>query len=376
MNKLTNIFSGRAAGLPKSLMLVFAAAATLMGASCSSCTSESLPHTPVTPDEPIVIDRTAFAKGADISWVTKMESEGIKFYNAAGEQTECTELMKQIGMNSIRLRVWVNPEDGWNSASDVLVKAIRAQKLGMRIMIDFHFSDTWADPSHQTVPAAWASYDIEGLKTAVADHTTEVLSLLKKYGVEVEWVQAGNETRSGMLWDLGSYKTNSGKNYAELTTACYDATKAVFPDAKVIVHLDQGNNLSLYTRIFPVLNANNAKYDIIGMSLYPCWWDDATQSYGTEWRENVDACLANISSVNKSYGKDVIICETGMPVVNPDVAKAMLSYLLEETQKISCCKGVFYWEPEAPNGYNDGYALGAFEDGAPTIALDAFSEAK
>ncbi len=371
MNTLVRISTEHIAKIARSLPLAAAMAAALMGASCSSCTSEPLPHTPVTPDEPVVIDRTAFAKGADISWVTKMESEGIKFYNAAGEQTECTALMKQIGMNSIRLRVWVNPEDGWNSASDVLVKALRAQKLGMRIMIDFHFSDTWADPSHQAVPAAWTGYDIEKLKTAVADHTTEVLSLLKKYGVEVEWVQAGNETQSGMLWDLGSYTTNSGKNYADLTTACYDATKAVFPDAKVIVHIDKGNNLNLYTRIFPVLNQNGAKYDIIGMSLYPSLWDENTQSY-TEWKETVDACLSNISSVNKSYGKDVIICETGMPVVNPDAAKAMLSYLLEKTQALSCCKGVFYWEPEAPNGYNDGYAMGAFEDGAPTIALDPF----
>ncbi len=346
----------------------------LVCASCSSCTSSELPHTPVEKEDPIVIDRTAFAKGADISWVTEMESKGMKFYNAEGTETECTALMKQIGMNSIRLRVWVNPEAGWNSAADVLVKAIRAQKLGMRIMIDFHFSDTWADPSNQSVPAAWATYGIEDLKTAVATHTTEVLSLLKKFGVEVEWVQAGNETRGGMLWPLGAYKENSGKNYADLTTACYDATKAVFPDAKVIVHLDSGNNLDLYSRIFPVLNVNGGKYDMIGMSLYPCWWDDAAGAYSTDWKEKVDACLSNISKVNASYGKDVIICETGMPVANPQVAKEMLTYLLEKTQALSCCKGVFYWEPEAPLGYNDGYALGAFENGRPTIALDPFGE--
>ena len=363
--KIVNIFSGAAAAV-----LAFAVL------SCCSCTSEPLPHTPVTPQEPTTIDRTAFAKGADISWVTLMESQGMKFYNAEGTETECTALMKQLGMNSVRYRVWVNPEDGWNSASDVLAKAIRAQKLGMRIMIDFHFSDTWADPANQATPSAWASLDLEGLKKAVSDHTTEVLSLLKKYGVEVEWVQAGNETRNGMLYPLGQYKENSGKNYAELTTACYEATKAVYPDAKVIVHLDSGNRLDLYQMIFPVLNSNNAKYDIIGMSLYPCWWDESIGGYTTDWKATVDECLSNISAVNKSYGKDVMICETGMPVENAEVAKAMLSYLLEKTRALSCCKGVFYWEPEAPLGYNDGYANGAFENGKATCALDPFAEAK
>ncbi len=355
--------------LPAAVLALLA----LISLSCCSCSPENTqPTNPDTPEKPTEIDRTAFAKGADISWVTEMESKGMKFYNAKGEETELTALMKQIGMNAIRLRVWVNPDNGWNSASDVLVKAMRAQKLGMRIMIDFHFSDTWADPGNQATPAAWASYNLEELKQAVADHTTEVLSLLKKNDVDVEWVQAGNETRSGMLYPLGSYKENGGKNYAELTTACYDAVKAVYPEAKVIVHLDNGHTLSLYTHIFPLLNTYGAKYDMIGMSLYPCWWDDKTKSFTTDWAGLTNSCIVNISSVYNSYGKDVMICETGMPVSNPQVAKEMMAYLLKKTQALSYCKGVFYWEPEAPDGYNGGYAMGAFADGRPTIALDPF----
>ena len=113
-----------------------ASAALVLAAGCSEVNPEYTAPETVEPEE---IDRTAFAKGADISWVTKMESEGIKFYNAAGEETECTALMKQIGMNSIRLRVWVDPDEGWNGKGDVVAKALRAQKLGMRIMIDFHY---------------------------------------------------------------------------------------------------------------------------------------------------------------------------------------------------------------------------------------------
>ena len=343
-------------------------------AACCSCDRAGLPHVEADGQKDIVIDRTAFAKGADISWITQMESQGMKFYNKDGAERECTALMKEIGMNAVRYRVWVNPVDGWNSATDVLVKAIRAQKLGLRIMIDFHYSDTWADPGNQTPPAAWASYDINQLIEAVSVHTTEVLSLLKKYGVDVEWVQVGNETRTGMMWPLGSYKENGGKNYTDLTNAGYDAVKAVYPEAKVIVHLDGGHDNSLYTRIFSVLKANGGKYDMIGMSLYPCWWNNETSSFGTDWKPNTDACLANIKKVYETYGKEVMICETGMPVTNPDIAKEMLSYLLEKTQELECCKGVFYWEPQAPNGYNDGYGLGAFRNGKPTAALDPFNE--
>ncbi|MGN0190161.1 MAG: arabinogalactan endo-beta-1,4-galactanase [Candidatus Cryptobacteroides sp.] len=350
---------------------IFAIAAILSAASCGSCTK---PASAPEKEQPQEIDRTAFAKGADISWVTEMESKGMKFYNSEGKERECTALMKEIGFNAIRLRVWVNPEAGWNGKEDVLAKAIRAQRLGMRIMIDFHFSDTWADPSNQTVPDAWKDYDIDALVRAAGNHTTEVLELLKDYGVEVEWVQAGNETRTGMMWPLGKYDQNAGKNYAALNNACYDAAKAVFPDCKVIVHLDGGDNIDLYNRLFPVLNSAGGKYDMIGMSLYPCWWNDELGDFSTDWKDSTDKCIANISTVAASYGKDVMICEVGMPVSKPEAAKEMLTYLLGKTRALNVCKGVFYWEPEAPSGYNSGYGLGAFADGMPTIALDPFKD--
>ncbi len=109
----------------------------------------------------------SFAKGADVSWVTEMEGAGKLFYNNTGVVTECMQLLKNLGMNTIRLRVWVDPAGGWNNMADVLVKAVRAKNLGMRIMIDFHYSDSWADPGQQTKPAAWASQDLAGLQTSV-----------------------------------------------------------------------------------------------------------------------------------------------------------------------------------------------------------------
>ena len=98
-----------------------------------------------------------FAKGADISWVTEMEQKGNKFYNSAGQERECTALMKELGLNSVRLRVWVDPKehDNWCNTADLVVKAKRAAELGMDVMVDFHYSDWWADPGQQHKPQAW-----------------------------------------------------------------------------------------------------------------------------------------------------------------------------------------------------------------------------
>ncbi|RYY94651.1 MAG: arabinogalactan endo-1,4-beta-galactosidase, partial [Chitinophagaceae bacterium] len=113
-------------------------------------------------------DTVAFAKGADVSWLTELEAANKHFYDAAGVEREGMALVKSLGMNTIRLRVWVNPTGGWNNKADVLAKALRAKALGMRIMIDFHYSDSWADPGQQAKPAAWAGMDLAALKSAMA----------------------------------------------------------------------------------------------------------------------------------------------------------------------------------------------------------------
>ena len=131
-----------------------------------------------------------------------MEAANFKFYNSSGTQQDLITILKNLGMNTVRLRVWVNPANGWNNKTDVIAKALRARNAGMRILIDFHYSDSWADPGKQTKPAAWTG-DINYLKTAVSNHTAEVLNALKMAGVTPEWVQTGNETNDGLLWPEG-----------------------------------------------------------------------------------------------------------------------------------------------------------------------------
>ena len=318
---------------------------------------------------------SGFAKGADVSWLTEMEQDGVKFYNQNGKAEECMWLLRDLGTNAIRLRVWVNPEGGWCGKDDVIAKASRAQALGYRLMIDFHYSDTWADPGNQKVPAAWQGYTFEQMKQAVANHTKDVLSALKERGVtNVEWVQVGNETRDGMLWNdedgdaalkVTGRASKNMANFAAYINAGYDAVKAVYPEAKVIVHLDKGNNLGQYTWMFDGLKQNGAKWDVIGMSLYPDWITDQT------WEQVSDACLSNIKTLSGKYNCKVIISEIGM-VWNSENAAPFLKKMVDGCKAISTCEGVFYWEPECNSGWN-GYDKGAFDNsGKPTAALDAF----
>ena len=307
---------------------------------------------------------TNFAKGADLGWLTEMESAGKKFYNTSGTQQDCFQILKGLGMNTIRLRVWVNPANGWNNKADVVAKAVRAKNMGMRIMIDFHYSDSWADPGQQTKPAAWATQSLDSLKISITAHTTYVLTALKSAGVSPEWVQVGNETNDGMLWPTGKASVNMS-NFTQMVNSGYDAVKAVFPTAKVIVHISNGWDNSLFRWMFDGLKNNAAKYDVIGMSLYPSV---------TDWSTETTQCLANMNDMISRYNKQVMIVEVGMSWDQPTASKAFLTDIIAKTKSVADHKGlgVLYWEPEAYGNWQ-GYTLGAFDNaGKPTTALDAF----
>ncbi|MFY7840978.1 MAG: glycoside hydrolase family 53 protein [Lacibacter sp.] len=316
------------------------------------------------PEPPIV--QTAFVKGADLGWITEMEAAGKKFYNTAGVETECIALMKSLGINTIRLRVWVNPSASWNNAADVVTKAVRAKNLGMRVMIDFHYSDSWADPGNQTKPAAWATLNFAELKAALAAHTSDVLNQLKAAGVTPEWVQVGNETNNGMLWPDGKASANMN-NYAQLINAGYDAVKTVFASAKVIVHVSNGWDNALFQWNIGGLISNGAKFDVIGMSLYPSY-------VAAGWAGANQQCLTNMNDMVSRYNKEVMVVEVGMPWDSATECKLFIADLITKMKSVTNNKGlgVLYWEPQSYGGWK-GYTLGAFDNsGKPTVAMDAF----
>ena len=340
-----------------------------------------------------------FVKGADVGFLPGQEKRGVVFHDRQGRERECLELLKNdYQMSAIRMRVWVNPRGGTNDKNELLAMAKRVKALGMDLMVDFHYSDSWADPGKQPIPKAWLGHSFEEMKQDLRNHTIEVLSLLKENGIKPRWVQVGNETSNGMLWSvktnergwevkdslghpiithsMGHIKTEPAQ-YAGFIRTGYDAVKEVFPDAIVIVHLDRGHLQSLYDHNLDTILKYGGRFDMIGMSLYPYWARDGHPELKAD--DIITDCMANIRHVSEKYGCDVMIVETGYEVdeQHPEVmeeGRRQLTRVIHEARTLTNghCRGVFYWEPQCLPG---GYKLGAFDHNAsPTVIMDGFIE--
>ena len=327
--------------------------------------------------EPVV---GSYAYGADCSWISEQEADGVLFYDSLGQAADGLRVMREAGMNSVRLRVWVNHSTGWCNKEDVISKAKRAVALKLRVMIDFHYSDFFADPSRQNIPVDWADYDLAQMKQAVVDHTTDVLSALKAEGVTPEWIQVGNETRNGMLWPMGQLWNTNGdlpngwKNYAALTTSGYDACKAIFPDALVIVHIDNAYENNNW--FFRKLKQNGGKFDMIGLSHYPMM----KQWSGKDWDEMNKLAANNIRLLHSEFNCPIMVVEIGTMATSVTVAKEVMADFRQRMDTLDYMKGIFYWEPQVYNSWRPkeyielgwgAYNMGAFTSaGQPNEALN------
>lgn len=318
-----------------------------------------------------------FVKGADVGFLQGQEHRGVVFHDRNGNERECLELLKNdYQMNAIRMRVWVNPRGGNCDKFALLAMAKRVKALGMDFMVDFHYSDSWADPGKQPIPKAWAGHSYEEMKQDVRNHTIEVLTLLKENGIRPRWVQVGNETTNGMLWDMGHIKT-APEHYAGFIRAGYDAVKEVFPDAIVIVHLDRGHRQSIYDHNLDIILKYGGKFDMVGMSLYPFWAMEDHPELKAD--DIITDCMANIRHVSEKYNCDVMIVETGYEVDESkpekmEEGRRQLARVIREaqTETNGHCRGVLYWEPQCLPG---GYKLSAFSSNAsPTAIMDGFIE--
>ena len=228
--------------------------------------------------------------------------------------------------------MWVNPAGGYDGPADVLAKAQRAQALGLHLLIDFHYGDDLADPGKQTKPAAWQSYTLAQFKQAVYDHTTAALTLLKTNGITPEWVQVGNETNDGMLWPEGRITVNGFAPFAQLVDQGYAAVKAVSPTTKVIVHVANGQDNGAFRYFFDGLQANGARWDVMGLSRYP---NEST------WPTFTAQAQANMNDLVARYpGKEVLVVEVGMANYVPIATRQMLLGLIAKTQAVLNNKGL------------------------------------
>jgi arabinogalactan endo-1,4-beta-galactosidase len=309
------------------------------------------------------------SKGADISWMTEMQSNGFSWKDNNGVSKQLLPLLKEYDLDAVRLRVWVNPDvsqaNGWCDIDDLVAKAELAKAAGLEVMICIHYSDHWADPGKQTKPTAWTNFTVSQLETAVANHTTDILNALSAKGISPKWVQIGNETNDGMLWNSGKASTGGFGNYAKFLNAGTNAVKTFNNTIKTILHLANGNNNGLFRWNIDGLLNNGlvfSRFDIIGMSLYP---EENT------WISMVNDTYTNMLDMKTRYAKDVMMVEIGFSSNRPSVSHQFITYMIEKT-KLANGLGVFYWEPIAHKNWNS-YSKGAWdEDGSPSIAMDAF----
>jgi arabinogalactan endo-1,4-beta-galactosidase len=260
--------------------------------------------------------------GADVSMTEEVESLGGVFRDASGRESDLFELLVDAGLDTIRLRTWVDPYDatgepfrgGTNDVATTVRLARRAHEHGLAVLLDLHYSDFWTDPKKQATPTAWRGLDVEALAGRVAAHTADVLDALGRVGVEPALVQVGNEITNGMLWPVGRTPRfdDVRREFVRTTpaedAAAYDRLARLLSagsaavrsasDAEVLLHLDLGGANTLYRGWFDEITARDVDFDVVGLSYYPFW-------HGT-----LDELEANVDDVATRYGKDVLVVET------------------------------------------------------------------
>ena len=339
-------------------------------------------------------------RGADLSFTRQLEAAGVR-YSDRGRVRPVEQILRSHGANWVRLRTWVNPPAGYSDLGSTIELARRAKRAGMQVLLDLHYSDFWADPAHQTTPAAWAGQDLTALAATVRCYTRDTITALERAGARVDMVQVGNEVTAGMLWPLGQVYTSAGTDWTGFTTLLAAGTAGV-RDASargaripVMVHIDRGGDNGGTRWFFDHVLAAGIDPDVIGLSYYPFW------------HGSLDDLRANLVDTAQRYGRDVVVVETAYPWTMSDGDS--LENLIDDISELPDAEtfppspqgqaayfealrqvladvpdgrgaGFFAWEPEwvpgvgwAPGQGNPNDNLTMFDtSGAALPALDAF----
>lgn len=249
-----------------------------------------------------------FIFGMDASAVPSLEKSGVKYYNFDGEEEDVFKILADNGINMIRVRVWNDPYDargnGYGGGNCDIRNAVeigrRATKYGMKLLVDFHYSDFWADPSKQMVPKAWAGMKIDEKTEALYQFTRDSLTTLRDAGVAVGMVQVGNETNGRLCGEKTWF------NIQYLMQAGAKATREVYPEALVAVHFANPEKTGNYSNYAKKLAYYQVDYDVFATSYYPYW-------HGT--LDNLSAVMTEIAT---TYGKKVMVMETSYAYTGAD----------------------------------------------------------
>lgn len=319
-----------------------------------------------------------FIKGVDISSVQQIEDNGGKYYDE-GIGEDCLKILKNNGINYIRLRIWNNPPLNYCNKAKTLEMAKRIKDLDFKFLLDFHYSDFWADPQKQTKPKEWQSLTFDELKEAVYYYTKDIITSLKNQGTLPDMIQIGNEIVWGMLWPDAKLSKENNSNeqwgkFADLIKAGIDGVKSTLTSGdvvKIMIHIDRGGDNDTSRWFFDNLLSNSVNFDIIGQSYYPNW-------HGT-----LPVLEANLNDLALRYGKEIVVVECAYPftlesndgfpnIVNSenqlhrgypasiDGQTHFMRDLMNIVKNVPNEKGlgIFYWEPAWISVPKTGWAPG------------------
>lgn len=246
-----------------------------------------------------------FVKGMDLSTLLELERCGAKYYDN-GEERDLLAIMKSYDVDTIRIRLWNDPWSetgesygaGENDLKTSLEIAKRVTAAGFGVLLNFHYSDFWADPGKQIKPKAWADYGVKELEQAVYDYTLESMQTFLDAGVNITMVQVGNELSNGLLWPEG--KVPNYDNIATFVNAGIRAVRKADATIPVMIHLDNGGNNALYREWFDNFTKRGEDFEIIGLSYYPFW------------HGSLQMLNDNMNDIAERYGKDLVIAEVSM----------------------------------------------------------------
>ncbi|MGI9822139.1 glycosyl hydrolase 53 family protein [Agromyces sp. Marseille-Q5079] len=304
-----------------------------------------------------------FVNGVDVSSVLSLEESGVVFRDAAGQPADLFDVLADSGVNTVRIRVWNDPSDaagrGYGGGNVDAARAVeigeRATSAGLGVLVDFHYSDFWADPGRQLAPKAWAGLDAPALETALHDYTAATLQSFEDAGVDVTMVQVGNETNNAIAGYTRA-GTAIDETFADLIQAGSSAVREVLPDALVAVHFTNPETPNRYATYAAGLDTYGVDYDVFASSYYPYW-------HGTT--ANLTAALTQVAN---TYGKQVMVAETswahtlddgdgyanviGSGTITDQYPASVQGQATELRDVIAAVSavgsagiGVFYWEP-------------------------------
>jgi arabinogalactan endo-1,4-beta-galactosidase len=292
--------------------------------------------------------------GADISSLIKSEAMGGVYAGESGVYGDALSILRAHGLNYARIRVWVNSPDGYHGLGQLLEIAKRLKEQKIKLLVDFHYSDSWADPAQQYKPAAWETPDFDALKQALYAHTRKVCSSLVAQGTPPAMVQVGNEINHGMLWPDGKNESD-WSNLAALLKEGYRAVKDCSPSTLVMLHIAEGGNNEQSRWWFDHAVEHEAPFDVIGISYYPYWHGSLADLQN------------NLNDIAVRYNKDIYVVETAYPFTpdskdstenvitcqtapgypfTPEGQMRMLADVMSMARAVpnGRCLGVFWWD--------------------------------